>query len=122
MEPDVSELCRQATKALFLFPTAYRCEVVANTITIFKTDNNFHQKTTSGGNWRPQALTSTNLWNKLKDKILIEICECERWIQFAKTSVCIIVVVLVYREPAKIYTGLKIVRVLKRLRNTALNS
>jgi len=36
------------------------------------------------------------------------------------TSVCIILVVLVYLESTKIYTGPKIVRVLKRLRNTAL--
>jgi len=40
-------------------------------------ETNFNQKTTSGrGGWRPQALISTNLWNKLRDKILIEICEC----------------------------------------------
>ena len=58
--------------------------------------------------------------NKLRDMILIEICECEGWTEFAKTSVCIILIVLVYLGSAKIYHGLKIVCVLNRLRNTAL--
>jgi len=48
---------------------------------------------------------------QLRDKILIEVCGCGRWTEFAKTSVCIILVVLVYLESAKIYTGPKIVRV-----------
>jgi len=82
------------------------------------TETNFNQKTTSGVRWRPQTLISTNLWNKLRDEILIEICECWRWTEFAKTGVYIIYVVLVYRESAKIYTSPKIVRVSKRLRNT----
>ena len=60
-----------------------------NNITIFKpsTNTNFNQKTTSGGRWQPQALSSTSLWNKLRDKILIEICECGRWTKFAKTII-----------------------------------
>jgi len=122
-KPNLSDLCRQATKALFLFPTTYCCEAVFQTIFLKQgTDTNFNQKTTSGVRWRPQALISTNLWNKLRDKILIEICGCGRWTEFAKTSVCIILVVLVYLESAKIYTGPKILRVLKRLRNTALSN
>jgi len=56
------------------------------------------------------------------DKILIEICECGRWTEFAKTSVCIILAALVYLESAKVYTGPKIVRALKRLRNTAIET
>jgi len=40
---------------------------------------------------------------------------------FPKASVCIILVDLVYLESAKICTGLKIVRGLKRLRTTALD-
>ena len=68
-----------------------------------------------------RSLNSTNFWNKLRDKILIEICECGWWTEFAKTSVCIILVVLVYFEPTKIYTPPKIVRVLKRVRNTELH-
>jgi len=40
------------------------------------------------------------------DKILIEICECGRWTEFAKTSVCIILVALVYLASAKVYTGI----------------
>jgi len=40
--------------------------------------------------------------------------------KFPKTSVCIILVDLVYLESAKIYTGPKIVRGLKRLRTTVL--
>jgi len=81
-----------------------------STIQLFlkpSTDNNFNQKTTSGVRWRPQIHISINLWNKLRDKILIEICECGRWTEFAKTSVCIILVVLVYLESAKIFTGQK---------------
>jgi len=70
--------------------------------------------------WRPQALISTNRWNKLRDRILIEICESGRWTEFAKTSLCIILVALIYLESAKIYTGTKIVRGLKRLRTTAI--
>jgi len=68
-----------------------------------------------------RSLNSTNFWNKLRDKILIEICECGWWTEFAKTSVCIILVVLVYFEPTKIYTRPKIVRVLKMVRNTELH-
>ena len=41
--------------------------------------------------------------------------------KFPKTSVCIILVDLVYLESAKIYTGSKIVRGLKRLRTTGLS-
>ena len=55
-----------------------------------------------------------------RDKILIKICECGQWTEFAKISICIILVVLVYLESAKVYTGPKIVRVVKRLRNTGL--
>ena len=51
---------------------------------------------------------------------LIEICESGRWTEFLKTSLCIILVALIYLESAKIYTGPKIVRVLKRLRTTVL--
>ena len=58
------------------------------------------------------------LWNELRDKILIAFYECGRWTGFVKPSVCIILVVLVYRESAKIYTGPKIVRVFRRLKNT----
>ena len=95
-----------------------------NDITLLKpgTDTNFNQKTTWGVLWRAQGLISTNLWNKLSDKTLIEICECGRWTEFAKTSVCIILIVLVYLESANVYTGPKIVCVLKRLRNTELNA
>jgi len=53
--------------------------------------------------------------------IFIEICECGRKTKFAKTSDCIIVVVLVYLESAKIYTGPKIDSVLKDLGNTGLD-
>ena len=66
------------------------------------------------------GIIAKNLWNKLRDKIFVEIRERGRWTEFAKTSVCIILVVLVYLESAKIYTRPKIVRVLKRLRNTEL--
>ena len=41
--------------------------------------------------------------------------------KFPKTSVCIILIVLVYIESAKIYTGSKIARGLKRLRTTDLS-
>ena len=41
--------------------------------------------------------------------------------KFPKTSVCIILVDLVYLESSKIYTGSKIARGLQRLRTTALN-
>jgi len=64
------------------------------------------------GLWRPQAVISTNVWNKLRDKILIKIFECGWYTEFAKSSVCIILVASVYLESAKIYTGPKIVRVL----------
>jgi len=37
-----------------------------------------------------------------------------------ETSVCIILIALVYPKSAKVYTGPKIVRVLNRLRNTGL--
>jgi len=40
--------------------------------------------------------------------------------KFPKTSVCIILVDLVYLESANIYTGPKIFRGLKRLRTTGL--
>ena len=59
---------------------------------------------------------------KLRDKIVIEIGKCAWWTEFAKTSVCIILVALVYFESAKIYTGPKIVRILKRLRNTEIKA
>ena len=72
--------------------------------------------------WRPQAHISTNRWNKLRDGILIEICESGQWTEFAKTSLCIIFVALIYLESAKIYTGPEIVRGLKRLRTTGLGS
>ena len=70
-------------------------------------------------------MTTGSLFDKLvkqtqPDKILIEICDCGRWTDFAKTSVCIILVAVVYLESVKVYTGPKIVRVLKRLRNTGL--
>ena len=98
------------------FPTTYRCEAVFQTIILKPgTDINFNQQTTSGVRLRIQALISTNLWNKSRDKILIEICECGVWTEFAKTSVCIILVVLVYLEPAKISTGPKTVHVLKKV-------
>ena len=42
--------------------------------------------------------------------------------KFPKTSVCIILVDLVYLESAKVCTGLKIVRGLKRLRITGLHN
>ena len=78
---------------------------------------------TSGDvHWRPQTLISTNRWNKLRGRILIKICESGRWTEFAKTSLCIILVALIYLESAKIYTGPKIVRGLKRLRTTALRA
>jgi len=70
--------------------------------------------------WRAQAHISTNRWNKLRDRILIEICESGRWTEFAKTSLCIILVALIYLESAKIYTGPKTVRGLNRLRTTEL--
>ena len=70
--------------------------------------------------WRQQALIPIKLWNKLRDKLLIEICECGRWTKFAKTSACIIFVVLVYLESSKIFTGQKIVCVLERFRTTGL--
>jgi len=70
--------------------------------------------------WWPQALISTNRLNKLREGTLIEICESGRWTEFAKISLCIILVALIYLESAKIYTGPKIVRGLKRLRTTAL--
>jgi len=41
--------------------------------------------------------------------------------EFSKTSICIILVVLVYLESAKICTGPKIVRGLKKLRTTVLD-
>jgi len=109
-------------KSYFFFQLHTVVKLFFNDVAISKpsTDANFNQKTASGGRWRPQALSSTNLWNKLRDKILIEICECVRWTEFAKPSVCIILVALVYFESAKIYTGPKIVRVLKRLRNTGI--
>jgi len=53
--------------------------------------------------------------------ILIEICECGRSTKFAKPSVCFILVVLVHLESPKMYTGPKIVRVLKRLGNADLD-
>jgi len=55
-----------------------------------------------------------------RDKILTKICECGQWTEFSKTSVCVILVVLVYLESAEVYTGPKIVHVVKRLRNTVL--
>ena len=66
-----------------------------------------------GVSWWPQAVISTNM-------ILIEICECRPWTNFAKTIIYIIRVLLVYLESAKTYTGPEIVRVLKRLGNTVL--
>jgi len=98
-------------KLFFFFQLHTIVKLFFNDVTIFKpgTDTSFNQKTASGGRWRPQALSSTNLWNKLRDNILIEICECGRWTEFAKTSVCVILVALVYFESAKIYTGPKIV-------------
>ena len=69
------------------------------------TDTNINQKMTSGVRWWPQAFISTNWWKKFRDKTLVEIYECGRWTEFAKTSFCIILVVLVYLESTKICTG-----------------
>ena len=123
----ISELCRQATKVLF-FQLHTVVKLFFNDTIIFATRHQYQLQpegdiTVCGNNsvcWRLQALFSKNVWNKLRDKILVEICECGWWTEFAKTSVCIILVVLVYLESAKIYTGPEIVRVLKKLRNTVL--
>jgi len=84
--PNLSDLCRQTTKALFLFQLHTVVKLFYNNIIIFKpsTDTNCNQKTKSGGRWRPQALSSANLWNKLRDKILIEMYECGRWTALVK--------------------------------------
>ena len=121
MEPNLFDLCWQAT--LFLSPTTYDCDAVFQRYDYFqKTKHRFQLQPEE--NIRCALMTTstylTNLQNKLKDKIRIEICECGHWTEFAKASVCIILVVLVCQEPTKIYTGLKVVRVLKRLRNTVL--
>jgi len=100
----------------------WRCFSTIQLILKSSTDTKFNQNTTSHDvRWQPQALISPNLWNKHRDKILIEICECGRWTEFAETSVCIILVVLVYLESAKNYTVLKIVLGSKRLRTTTLD-
>ena len=57
-----------------------------------------------------------------RDKIVLEVCECGQWTEFAKTSVRIILVVLVYLVSAEVYTGPKIVHVVKRFRNTDFNT
>ena len=125
----ISELCRQATKVLF-FQLHTVVKLFFNDTIIFATRHQYQLQpegdiTVCGNNsvcWRLQALFSKNVWNKLRDKILVEICECGWWTEFAKTSVCIILVVLVYLESAKIYTGPEIVRVLKKLGNTGLHN
>jgi len=50
MEPNLSDLCRQATKALFLCPTTFRCEAVFQQYNFLKpsTDTTFNKKMTSG--------------------------------------------------------------------------
>ena len=62
-KPNLSDLCRQTTKALFSFQLHTVAKLFFNNITIFKqsTDTNINQKMTSGVCWRPQALISTNL-------------------------------------------------------------
>jgi len=94
----------------------------SNDIIIFKTKHQYQLqcKDDIGVRWRPQTLISTNLC-KLRDKILNGIRECGRSTKFAKPSVYIILVVLVHLESAKIYTGPKIDRALKRLGNTGIN-
>jgi len=86
-------------------------------MTIFKT--NFNQKTTIGVRWRPQALLPQTYETNSEKRFPLQFVNVGEKNKFAETSVCIVLVVLVY-ESAKIYTGPKIVRVLKRLGNTAL--
>ena len=56
-------------------------KLVFHDITIFKTTHGY------------QAYVSTNLWNKLREKIFIEICERGWRTECARTSVFIILVV-----------------------------
>jgi len=119
----MSPICVGRQQKLFFFSQLHTVvKLVLNTITIFETKQRYqlHPEDDIRCALTTTKLFSTNLWNKFRDKILTEICEIGRWIEFAKTSVCIILVVLAYRESVKIYTGPKILRVLKRLRNTVI--
>ena len=54
-------------------------------------------------------------------RFLLKLVNVDDEQKFPKTSVCIILVALVYLESAKIYTGPKTVRGLKRLRTTGIS-
>jgi len=123
MKTNISDLFGSQQK-LLLFPTTYFCEAGVSTLYLIlepSTETNFNQKTTSGECWRPQTIISTKLWNKLKNMILIGICECGWSTKSAKANICIILVLLIYLESMKINTGPKIVRVLKRLGKTGVD-
>jgi len=120
----ISLICVRRQQKLFCFFQLHTAvKLFFNDITTFKpsTDTNFNQKTTSGDvGWRPQALVSTNWWNKLRERFSLKFVNVGDGQKFPKTSVCIILIDLVYLESAKIYTGSKIARGLKRLRTTGL--
>jgi len=110
-------------KLFFLFHQHTVVKLFFNDITIFKTRHRYQLQAEDDIRW---ALTTTGpyfdkLVKQTQRKILIETCECGRWTEFARTGVLFILVVSIYLESAKIYTGPKILRVLKRLRNTGLS-
>jgi len=124
MDPNLSDLCPQATKALLLFPTTYPCEAVFQRYNYFKNQARIPTSTRRRHQvmrvedhkplFRQTGQTNSETRFSLK---FVNVGDEQK---FPKTSVCIILVDLVYLESAKIYTGSKIVRGLKRLRTTVL--
>jgi len=68
MEPNISDMCRQATKLSCFFQIHRVVKLFFNTTTFLKpsTETNFNQKTTLDVHWETKALSSTNLWHKIR--------------------------------------------------------
>jgi len=121
----ISLICVGRQQKLFFFFQLHTVvKLFFNDITIFKSKHRYQLQPEDDIRWA--LVTTGSYFDKLVKQSQGQNshwnCECGRWTEFAKSSVCIILAALVYHESAKIYTRSKIVRVLKRLRNTALES
>jgi len=90
-----------------------------NDATIFKTKYRYQLQPEE--NIRCALTTTSPHFNKLRNKILIEVCDVGDELNLLRlVFLCIIPIVLIYCESTNIYTGSEIVHVIKRLRNTNL--
>ena len=119
----ISLTCVRRQQKLFCFFQLHTpVKPFFNNITTFKTKHGYQLQPEDDIRWCALKTTSpcfVKLVKQTETRFSLKFVNVGDEQKFPKTSVCIILVDLVYLESAKICTGLKIVRGLKRLRTTA---